>query len=331
MNRRYASVLFALLATACSAAETSTPKTAAAATPSENHRPSAPGSDPSGAPRASAPSSDPWSTAPVSAQDLLRRPLIWSIEKDGKTSYALGTMHMGIDPERLPKLVWDKLDSESTFAMETDLSDPSLADLMQRHDGGSVHHDLGADRWKRLEAALTPQIARGIDAMKPMVALTLLSTRGLPHTAPMDGVLLGRAQNQKKRIVYLEPASKEAAILEKWMDARALGDALDDLELGERRTKQMLDAYLAGDDQRLLAIADDEIVQAKKHGHSDAEEQRQLDEMLYDRNASWIEPIEKLHAAGGGFIAVGALHLIGKRSVLDLLGKRGYKVTRLTP
>src|SRR5688500_10624373 len=60
----------------------------------------------------------------------LPRPLFWSIEKDGKTSYALGTMHGGVDAhERLPTIVWDKLDAAKTFAMETDTADPALASM----------------------------------------------------------------------------------------------------------------------------------------------------------------------------------------------------------
>ena len=41
--------------------------------------------------------------------------------------------------------------------------------------------------------------------------------------------------------------------------------------------------------------------------------------------------IEGVHTEGGGFIAVGALHLVGPHSVLDLLGQKGYRVTRLAP
>jgi len=62
-----------------------------------------------------------------------------------------------------------------------------------------------------------------------------------------------------------------------------------------------------------------------------AEYDREMDDLLYGRNASWIAPIEQLHAAGGGFVAVGALHLLGPRSVLDLLAHRGYRVTRVAP
>jgi uncharacterized protein YbaP (TraB family) len=272
---------------------------------------------------------DPWmKQAPSEAP--LAHPLLWSVEKDGTATYFLGTMHLGVEPDRLPKLVWSKFDAAPTFAMETDLADPSIGD-MQRPAGKHLHAELSDAEWKKLEQALTPDVAQRLDALKPMVAATMLSMRGLPMTAPMDGVLLGRAKNQHKQLVYLEPAAKEEALLEKWMDMRALKDMLDDLELGQQRAKDMLAAYVAGDDHKLLALADSERDEWLKRGHDPAEYEREMDEMLYDRNASWIAPIEKLHAAGGGFVATGALHLVGKRSVLDLLAAKGYKVTRLTP
>ncbi|HWU87442.1 MAG TPA: TraB/GumN family protein, partial [Kofleriaceae bacterium] len=75
---------------------------------------------------------DPWES-PAPAKAPLPRPLLWSAEKDGKTSYFLGTMHVGVDPEaRLPQLVWDKLDASPTFAVETDVADPALANIGAR-------------------------------------------------------------------------------------------------------------------------------------------------------------------------------------------------------
>ena len=275
---------------------------------------------------------DPWSSHAVK-KDPLPHPLLWSIEKNGHTTFALGTMHMGVDPEsRLPAVVWQKLDASPVFAMETDLSDPSLgAKMTQRSDGGSLHHDLGDAYWKKLEAALTPPVAAQMDRMRPTIPVTLLSTRGLPPTEPMDGVLLGHSKNEHKQIVYLEPAARQVELLVKWMDVKALEEILDDLSVSEQMQKEMLDAYVAGDEQKMLALGDRERELWVKTGRSPAEYEQMMNEMLYDRNASWIEAIEKLHAAGGGFIAVGALHLVGKRSVLDLLQQRGYKVTRLTP
>jgi len=278
-----------------------------------------------------APQKDPWSQ-PVK-KDPLARPLLWSLEKDGKTSYAFGTFHMGVDPAtRLPDIVWKKLESEPAFAMETDLSDKSLAkDVMERNDGKTLHDDLGDAYWKKLEAALTPAVASRVNAMRPTIAATMLSMRGLPPTAPMDGVLFAHAQSGNKQLAYLEPAQVQVKALLHWMDARALEEMLDDLAYGDQMQKDMLAAYIAGDDGKILKISDAEKVEWKKFGRSDAEYDEMMDEMLFHRNASWIDQIEKLHAQGGVFIAVGAMHLIGPKSVLELLKAKGYKVTRLSP
>src|SRR5688572_19149553 len=74
-------------------------------------------------------SADPWN-APAPAKDPLRKPFFWQVDKDGKTSYLLGTIHVGVDPStRLPELVWQKLEAAPAFAMETDVSAAGSLDL----------------------------------------------------------------------------------------------------------------------------------------------------------------------------------------------------------
>lgn len=273
---------------------------------------------------------DPWQAAPKK-KDPLARPLFWSIEKDGKTSYALGTIHMGVDPEeRLPQIVWDRLEAAPTFAMETDLMDPALAKILECI-GCSLRRDLGEEHWKKLEEVLGKDVAARIDPMKPMVAATMMSMRGLPSTTQMDTLLLARAQTRGKQIVYLEPAKHQAAMLEKWMNIKALKSMLDDVEGSERQTQQMLEAYVSGDEAQMLALTESEKEKSLKSGYTEAEYTESMEDMLYRRNASWIAPIEKLHAEGGGFIAVGALHLVGPRSVLEMLEQKGYEIQRVTP
>src|SRR5262245_27080214 len=121
--------------------------------------------------------------------DVLLRPLLWAATKDGKTTYLLGTIHVGVDANaQLPTLVFEKLDASPAFAMETDLSDPVLAHLGERKSG-TLHDDLGPAYWGRLEAALSPALARSVDNKMPVIAATLLSLKGLPVTPPMDGAL----------------------------------------------------------------------------------------------------------------------------------------------
>ena len=275
---------------------------------------------------------DPWleQTKPV-AKDPLARPFFWSASKDGKTTYFLGTMHMGVDAEaRLPKLVWDKLAAAPALAVETDATDPAIIGMGQRKSG-TLRAELGPTYWKKLEALVEPRLLQGLDKMKPAITVAMLSMRGLPRTPPMDGILLLRAKEANKDIVYLEAATKQAALLDKWLDIRALKSMLDDPEKGLENTKAMLDAYLSGDEAKMIELANTQKAEQLKSGISEKEYEQSVDEMLYQRNASWIAAIEKLHARGNAFVAVGALHLVGPKSVLELLQARGYKIARVQP
>ncbi len=274
------------------------------------------------------PAADPWQGA-VPAKDPLPRPFLWSAEKDGATTYLFGTMHVGVDAEaRLPQLVWDKLEAAAAFAVETDVSDPAIAGIGGRA-GGTLRDELGPAYWKKLELAITPQLAQALVHKSAMIPATMLALRGLPSTPPMDGALLARAKHRSKQVVYLEPAARQAAILEQHLDGKALKHMLDDLPKIERQSKQLLEAYVAGDEARFLAITDEQRADALAHGYTAAEYDESMEDLLYRRNASWIAPIARMHAAGGAFVAVGAMHLIGKRSVLELLVQRGYRIARV--
>jgi hypothetical protein len=274
------------------------------------------------------PAVDPWQGA-AREKDPLPRPFLWMAEQGGATTYLLGTMHVGIDPEtRLPQIVWDKLDAAAAFALETDVTDRAITNIGARKSG-TLRDDLGPEYWKKLELAITPQLAHALVHKSAAIPATMLALRGLPPTPPMDGILLARAKNRGKRIAYLEPASRQAALLEKHMNAKALKLMLDDPGKIEQQSRQLLAAYVAGDEARFITITDEQRKDALAHGYTEAEYDESIEDLLYRRNASWIAPIEKLHAAGGAFIAVGAMHLIGKRSVLELLAARGYRITRV--
>ena len=260
--------------------------------------------------------------------------MMWTATKDGKTTYFLGTMHLGVDAEaRMPDIVWKDFGASRSFAMETDLTSPAalkMADDIER-PAGTLHDELGPTYWQKLVDALGPAVAKQVDGMKPFGPVTFLSMKGLPPTPPMDGVLRARAEREKKQLVFLEDAAIDEQVLEKWMDAKALKEMLDDLAETQQRQQEMLSAYLAGDDGKLLALNDEERASSLKHGYTAAEYDAELDDLLFNRNKSWIPAIEKLHAAGGGFVAVGCLHLLGPKSVLDLLKKDGFTVTRVEP
>jgi uncharacterized protein YbaP (TraB family) len=265
------------------------------------------------------------------ATNPLPHALFWAVEKDGKTTFFLGTMHIGIDADsRLPRDVWDRFHAATTFVMEADFDDAALGELLKPTQG-SLHQALGDVYWKKLEDAVGVGTARAFDHMPAMVPASALSMRGLPPTEPMDKVLALRAGAEHKRIMFLEPAARQIAILTKWLDVKALKMMLDMIDTSAQHASDMIAAYIAGDEHRFLALNDSERDDALHHGYTTDEYDHEMSEMLYDRNASWIDTLERVHAAGGGFVAVGALHLLGPHSVLEILSQRGYKITRITP
>ena len=256
------------------------------------------------------------------------KPLLWSAQKDGRTTYLLGTMHVGFNAEKqLPRWVWDKVGSATALAVETDITNPKLMTAGVRHDGSSLRAELGEAYWKKLVAELGDGSA--IDRMTAASAATLLQTKGMPAAMPMDLMLLGEAESAKKKVVFLEDASLQLAVLEKWMDVRALKQMLDQLTKGKQASRDLLAAYIAGDAGKLEKLGEgrEDFLAA---GRTVAEYDQMMEDLLYRRNASWIDAIEKLHREDSALVAVGAMHLLGKRSVLELLQARGYTITRVT-
>jgi uncharacterized protein YbaP (TraB family) len=251
----------------------------------------------------------------------------YEVEKDGKVSHLVGTMHMGIDPKALPDAVYAALDKAKTFAMETDLTDTSVIGDLMLPEGKTLEGELGPEYWAKLEKALGPKLAAGMNRFKPSTAASLLELEGLPMTDPMDMVLLGRAKDHGASIVYLEPAALQAKVLDKWLDVRALKEMLDDLEKNADKPKEMLDAYKAGDEDKVAALTADK----SSWKRSPEEYDEMMNDLLYARNASWIPALETMLGAGDAFVAVGAAHLIGERSVTDLLRKKGFTITRVAP
>jgi uncharacterized protein YbaP (TraB family) len=265
----------------------------------------------------------------IESTELLARPFLYRAEKGGRTIHVLGTVHLGIAPTRLPDSVWTALEAAPIFVMETDTHDVAgQFDALMRKDGRTLDQELGPEYWPKLEAALGAELATGIKGMKTSVAVILLQVRAMPMTAPMDEELRTRAGAAGARVEFLELSSFQDALLDKWLDVRALRATLDDLTGTDEGILQLLTAYARGDEAAVVALSGDRTAWAAS-GRSDAEFDQMNREILLDRNAAWIAPLEALAGEGNVFCAVGAAHLFDDGGVLRLLERRGWTVTRV--
>lgn len=254
----------------------------------------------------------------------IAKPLLWQASSpEGKVVYLFGTIHQGVDAaSKLPKAVWERLEAADIFAMETDISDPSLVSAVQRTDGRTLSEELGPDAWGKLEKLLGPTMAAGLDGMKASGAASLVMTQGLPMTMPMDLALHQKARSLGKSLAYLEEPRFQMELLDRYLNSEALIQALDHMDEVIATNRTLLDAYLAGDVAAMAATTLD-----PKQWESYGEDA--LEAMLFARNRNWIPEIEKLLAQGTPFVAVGGGHLVGEKSVLELLSTKGYKIERL--
>lgn len=264
------------------------------------------------------------------ARGTIDKPFLWRAEKDGKTTWLFGTMHLGVDAEtQLPAWVKDKVGEASAFVMEADVSNPGeVARVLQRSDGGSLHADLGDAHWAKLETAIGAQLAKGFDGMKPFAVLTILLAKDLPMTPPMDGALVGRARAAGKPVHYLETVNDQIAMIDPWMTAADIRAMLDNPDIASKSAKSMLASYVAGDGDALGAMFEDQTLWLAA-GRKPETFPAYLDALLVKRNRAWVPQIEKLHEAGGAFVAVGAGHLVGPGNLLDLLSARGFVIHRV--
>lgn len=272
---------------------------------------------------------DPWAPKIVAAP-AIERPMLWAATKDGTTTYLFGTIHVGFNADtQLPAWLKAKLDGARAFAMEANLAEPGLIGMMARTDGGSLRLDLGPEAWAKLEAVIGADMARGVDKMKPIAAMTMLEASFLPKTTGMDTALEARAAAAKKPIIYFESAKRQLEIVDAFIGARDVKAFLDQLDYAKAKIGELRDAYQAGDGEVLgKQFGDDTLWKAA--GRDPAQFPAFVKALLEDRNATWIPQIEKLHAEGGAFVAVGAGHLVGPGNVLDMLAARGFTISRVT-
>ncbi len=259
---------------------------------------------------------------PKLSSATITRPFFYSVQgPDGQSGHLLGTMHLGIDAKKeLPAIVWEAAASAHSLTIETDVADVSLAKGLMLPAGQNLKDVLGQETWALLVEKLGEPMANMLLPMKPAGAAAAIVMKSVPMTMPMDLVFLIKAKAADQEIHYLEEPAFQLAMLEKVMTVDTIREMLVNPDASDMT--KMLITYRTGDDAALLKEMHDTTALGE-----DGEEK--LEAILYERNANWIPKLEKLFASKGAFVAVGAAHLVGPRSVVDLLTAKGYVITRL--
>jgi uncharacterized protein len=262
---------------------------------------------------------------------------LWKVEGKDNTVYLLGSIHfLKKDFYPLADPIEAAYKDSKIVAFETDIGElenmQTQLKMLQRAQlppGETIRQHLSKDTYKMLHDYLEETIGLGgmFDQFRPWFAAMALAVLevtklGFDPAQGIDKHFHTRAKADRKKIVGLETVDFQLALLS--------GFAKEDQEALMKQT--LLDV---GSFKKLFA----DIIDAWKKGDAEKLDQLVLENMkttpeihkklLIDRNRAWVGKIEEmLNGKENAFVVVGAGHLVGKESVVDLLQKRGFKVTQ---
>lgn len=263
---------------------------------------------------------------------------VWAIRGAHNTVYLAGSIHLLPEAEAaLPPGFARAYADSARLVMEIDLGklDPAeaLGTLLQHgglSGGTSLREVAGAARYARASAAAAAVGLPGdsLDHEAPwMVALQLTELEyarlGFDPEQGVEQQLLRRALADHKSTAGLESLADEMDVFEALTpDAqlRFLDMVLDDLGETGDETHAVLAAWRRGDAAQLAALL--------------ATEYRSFpalyDALVMDRNRHWLPQIERLLRGDENcLVVVGALHLVGKGGLLELLRRDGNAAQQL--
>ena len=260
---------------------------------------------------------------------------LWSIETQSNKFYLLGSLHLlKQDSYPLAAAIGSAYADSRKIVFETDiaaLQEPAMqAKLLQLGlypEGSNLLQDLDGRTRQLLEKKMSAlglpleQFAR----FKPwFIALTLttleLQRMGFSPLYGLDVHFFNKARTDAKEIGFLEPAEFQLNLLGKMVkkdQIAFLNQTLKDLEVVNELAADLVKFWKAGNAKGLH-----ELLFRSFKDYPDIH-----DRLLIQRNKKWVEEIEVLMRENKNILfVVGAGHLVGPESVVDLLQKRGYKV-----
>jgi len=278
------------------------------------------------------------------------KPMLWKVEGKGLEvpSWLFGTIHLGKGRlSRLHPAAAKALDESDVLFTELPM-DPAaqigMAGHHVRKDGRTLSDSIGPELSKQLDAelaaispALTSDALQGFKTWAVAVQVPMLAVQ-LEGAPALDTIVYRKAKAAGKETGALEKAADQFDIFDGLSEAEQVGYLAETLRMQEEARAKggsplgaLVEAYLAGDDERAEAEMRRQFRFMAEGEHAELGK-KLMKQLLDDRNATMARDMAALLAADPGkshFFAVGTGHYLGKGSIVELLEKRGYEITRV--
>ncbi len=249
------------------------------------------------------------------------------VSPSGEISYLFGTMHT--DDNRVTDFssnVLDAIKSVDVFVMETEPNANPKHFLLSEGALESSLTEAELDKVKELADFHVMRIEQVLK-MKPWL-LAFVFSQSKPQTPfAQDNLLMRSAEDFGKPVNGLETNEEHFSVIDSFTQEEQLIMLRTALKLTQEQKEQdfekLINAYLAGDTDRLLRL-DAEMTGA------------QLPKALWDkihvklldeRNALMIGRLLRLLQQQSAFIAVGAAHLAGEDGLIAAFKTAGFQLS----
>ena len=272
-----------------------------------------------------------------------RRGFLYEVRKGNQTSLLFGTIHVG-RPEfyPLPAARQARLSKFDALVLEADVTDTTRA------IGATQKYAMYAPGEDGLDKRLSPAMLKRVEAllarnqldpapmlrMKPWMLGTVLSIfeaaqAGYIPALAVEAYVTRMAKADNKPILELEGIEQQFALFEDapWSTQVAyLDDSLKAVETNaaRREINRVAQAWETGDRPAL------ERLMAEMTSQTSPGARFTMETILLGRHDAMVRKMESMMADGRTYLfAVGSLHLVGPRGLVEMLKARGYTVTEL--
>ncbi len=269
-----------------------------------------------------------------------KKSFLWEVKSASNTVYLFGTIHVGKKSfYPLPDAVEKALASSKKIVVEADITKTdgldNIGKLIMYEPPDTLQKKIPSQLFERLKVQLTrfKMPIESIKPMKPFMVGAVLSVNeftrlGYDMNFGVDAYLIAAAQKQMKPVLELESQLGQIELLTNMpplLQESFLENTLGSLETGSisEQIAGVVNAWQTGDTKRMQEVV--------AEGNKSAKQVSEFDEiLLYSRHPGMLKKIETyLLEDQPHFVAVGSLHLLGPKGLVELLRAKGYKVKQL--
>lgn len=266
------------------------------------------------------------------------RHMLWKVESGKSTLYLLGSVH-ALTPEMYPlaPVIEQAIADADAYAFETSLDSIDQGTVLNLM---LTKGSMGGDTTLRtmlptgLYDSVAARLADGgmniamFEKFRPWsVAIILMGLQlqgsELRTEYGIDNYVNRKARETGKPTAQLETAEFQLNLFADMTQAAQevlLRQALDDVDSSDESLSKIMKAWKSGDVVALESIMLESF----------AQEDGFYRKALVERNANWIPQIEAfLKGEKHYLVTVGAMHMVGKDGVVQMLKDKGYQVTQL--